>query len=43
MKNIEPKVEEVKETRKTKKADVEAAASQVKKSPAKQRKSLSIS
>ena len=38
MKNIEPKVEEVKETRKTKKVDVEAAAAQVKKSPARQRK-----
>lgn len=34
MKNIEPKVEEVKETKKTKKvADAEAAAAQVKKSP----------
>ena len=35
MKNIEPKLEEVKETKKNKKAEAEAAAAQAKKSPAK--------
>jgi hypothetical protein len=39
MKNIEPKIEEVKETKKTKKAvEVEAAAAQAKKSPVRQKK-----
>ena len=38
MKNIEPKVEEVKETKKTKKAEAEAAAAQAKKSPVRQKK-----
>ena len=33
MKNIEPKIEEVKETKKNKKVESEAAAAQVKKSP----------
>ena len=39
MKNIEPKIEEVKETKKTKKAvEVEAAAAQAKKFPVRQKK-----